>query len=82
MIHKIYLLPETPGLGMGTKLLNMFADIGKQNLLLRLRLKVFFKNDKAIGFYEKYGFNTSGTETTDIGSNYVIIDNVMTKELK
>jgi len=47
-----------------------------------LRLKVFFKNYKAISFYEKYGFKNVRSEITDIGNNYAILDNIMIKELK
>ena len=44
-------------------------------------LKVFYKNVKAIGFYEKKGFKSIGTETTDIGNSYIILDNVMSKKI-
>ena len=81
MIHKIYLVPSTQGLGIGTKLLNLLSDIAINNKNDQLRLKVFFQNSKAIGFYEKYGFKNVGTETTDIGNNYIILDNVMVKQL-
>jgi ribosomal protein S18 acetylase RimI-like enzyme len=81
MIHKIYLLPSTQGTGIGTKLLNNLADNALQNNNTRLRLKVYFENRKAIGFYEKYGFQKVGTESTDIGNDYIILDNVMVKEL-
>ena len=82
MIHKLYILPVTQGLGIGTKFLNLLSHIALQNNNNRLRLKVYFENTKAIGFYEKYGFKNIGTETTDIGNNYIISDNVMVKELQ
>ena len=81
MIHKLYLLPMSQGLSIGTKFLNLLSEIALQNRNNRLRLKVFFQNLKAIGFYEKYGFKDIGTETTDIGSNYTILDIVMAKQL-
>ena len=81
MIHKIYLLPEAQGLGIGTKFLNLLTDLALQNNNKRLLLKVYFKNYKAISFYEKYGFKNIGTETTDMGNNYSILDNVMVKDL-
>lgn len=81
MIHKIYLLPQSQGLGIGTKLFNLLSDIAQQKNNKRLRLKVYYENHKAIGFYEKYGFKQIGTETTDIGNGYNILDNVMIKEL-
>jgi ribosomal protein S18 acetylase RimI-like enzyme len=81
MIHKLYILPFTQGLGIGTKFLNLLSDIALQNNNKQLRLKVYFKNTKAIGFYEKYGFQKIGTETTNLGNNYNVLDNIMVKEL-
>jgi ribosomal protein S18 acetylase RimI-like enzyme len=81
MIHKLYILPLTQGLGIGTKFLNLLSDIALQNNNKQLRLKVYFKNTKAIGFYEKYGFQKIGTETTNLGNNYNVLDNIMVKEL-
>lgn len=81
MIHKIYLVPASQGLGLGKRLINFLSDIARQNQNTTLRLKVYYENFKAIGFYEKYGFRKVGTEITDIGNNYEILDNVMVKEL-
>jgi ribosomal protein S18 acetylase RimI-like enzyme len=82
MIHKIYLLPQSQGSGIGKKLFDHLTEIAKANSNDTLRLKVFHKNDKAVGFYTKYGFITVGTETTDIGNGYIILDNVMVKKLE
>ena len=82
MIHKIYILPGSQGLGIGTKFLNLLSEIAIQNNNSQLRLKVYFKNYKAIRFYEKYGFKNVRSEITDIGNNYAILDNIMIKELK
>ena len=81
MIHKLYILPITQGLGIGTKFLNLISEIAQLNNNKQLRLKVYFENTKAIGFYEKYGFKKIGTETTDIGNNYNILDDIMVKKL-
>lgn len=81
MIHKIYILPSSQGLGIGTKFLDLLSAIAIQNNNKQLRLKVYFKNYKAINFYEKYGFKNIGSEITDIGNNYAILDNIMIKEL-
>ena len=82
MIHKIYILPSAQGFGIGTKFLNLLSEIATLNNNSQLRLKVYFKNYKAISFYEKYGFKNFGTETTNIGNNYSTLDNIMVKELK
>lgn len=81
MIHKIYILPSAQGFGIGTKFLNLLSEIAIQNNNSQLRLKVYFKNYKAISFYEKYRFKNVRSEITDIGNNYAILDNVMVKEL-
>lgn len=82
MIHKLYILPSKQGLGIGKEFLNLLSDIAMQNNNQRLRLKVYYKNAKAIGFYEKNGFKNNGTEMTNIGNDYSILDNIMVKELK
>lgn len=82
MIHKLYILPLTQGLGIGTKFLNLLSEIAQLNNNNQLRLKVYFENYKAIVFYEKYGFKKIGTAATGIGNNYIILDNVMVKELQ
>lgn len=82
MVHKIYILPSAQGLGIGSKFLNLLSDIALENNNKQLRLKVFFENTKAIGFYERHGFKNIGTEKTDIGNDYIIQDNVMVKELQ
>lgn len=81
MIHKLYILPLKQGLGLGTKFLNLLSQLAETNSNKQLRLKVYFKNANAIGFYKKYGFEIIGTERTDIGNNYIILDNVMVKQL-
>jgi ribosomal protein S18 acetylase RimI-like enzyme len=81
MIHKLYILPEAQGLGIGAKLLILLSEIAQQNKNNELRLKVYFKNTNAIKFYEKYGFKKIGTETSEIGNKFTILDNVMVKKL-
>ncbi|HMR93222.1 MAG TPA: GNAT family N-acetyltransferase [Chitinophagaceae bacterium] len=79
MIHKLYLLPETHGMGLGKKTLDHLSGIAGRYGNKALRLKVFYLNDKAIGFYEKYGFCKQGDEVTPIGNGYEILDYVMIK---
>jgi diamine N-acetyltransferase len=80
MIHKLYLLPQSQGKGIGKALIDAVSDISKNNNCSGLRLKVFIHNPKAVGFYQKLGFMVVGTEQTDIGSGYVITDYVMAME--
>ena len=81
MVQKIYLLPASQGLGIGTEFLNLLSEAALKNNNNRLRLKVYFKNSKAIGFYKKYGFKKVSAEKTDLGNNYSVLDDVMEKQL-
>ncbi|MDZ4708717.1 MAG: GNAT family N-acetyltransferase [Saprospiraceae bacterium] len=53
MIHKLYLLPSTQGMGIGTQLIQKLDESARDYNQLSLRLKVYFANTKAIRFYEK-----------------------------
>lgn len=81
MIHKLYLLPSVQGSGIGSRFLNSLVDIAMLNNNTTLRLKVFYLNLKAIGFYVKHGFKKAGTEITHFKNNYTIVDFVLIKEL-
>lgn len=81
MVHKVYLLPSSQGSGIGKKTFGHLMEIAKENEQNSLRLKVFHKNTQAIGFYEKKGFAHMGTEKTDIGHGYTILDHIMVKKL-
>jgi diamine N-acetyltransferase len=81
MIHKVYLLPQSQGLGIGKKIFTYLTELAKSSNQKRLRLKLFYKNDKARTFYQHHGFTIAGTETTDIGNGYIILDDVMIKEI-
>lgn len=54
-LEGIYLLDQAKGLGIGGKLMKEFlawADKNKPSML-----EVFLTNEKALGFYKKYGFS-------------------------
>lgn len=79
-IHKIYLLPSTQGRGLGRALLEHVEVIAKEAGQAKLRLDVNYQN-KAIGFYEKYGLVKIGRHDTDIGNGYLMEDWIMEKEV-
>ena len=81
MIHKVYLLPSSQGLGLGKKTFDHLTRIALDNNQEALTLKVFYKNDKATGFYMSKGFKKIGVEETDIGNGYVILDDVLVKQI-
>lgn len=79
-IHKIYILPEAQGKGIGKAL---FAEItqrakqaGNQKLLLNVN-----RHNKAVHFYENIGFSIANTEDIDIGNGFFMNDYVMEKSI-
>ncbi len=82
MIHKLYILPQMQGKGVGKNIMDYVTEIAIQNANNKLRLKVFHKNSKAIEFYQKCGFYKIATETTSTGNGYSILDNVMIKHIE
>ena len=81
MVHKIYVLPKAQGLGIGKKAFEYLHHMTQENEQDKITLKVFYKNEAAIGFYEKEGFSVVGKETTAIGKGYRILDYIMEKQL-
>ncbi|MEO0733634.1 MAG: GNAT family N-acetyltransferase [Bacteroidota bacterium] len=79
-IHKLYLLPKTQGKGYGRALIDKVATIARNAGQQYLRLDVNYKN-KAIGFYEHYGFRKIKRHNTDIGNGYLMEDWIMEMEL-
>ncbi|CCH53562.1 GCN5-related N-acetyltransferase [Fibrisoma limi BUZ 3] len=78
-LHKIYVLPETQGTGLGRQLLTAVEDRcreqGGRELLLNVN-----RHNKARAFYEKQGFQVRYEEDIPIGP-YWMNDYVMGKLL-
>ena len=79
-IHKIYILSNHQGKGIGKALINFIANEANERHQKGLILNVNKKN-KAIRFYESIGFTISNEEVIDIGNGYVMDDFVMEKEI-
>ena len=75
-IHKIYILPETQGTGLGKELFYYVKGKALENNQKAIFLNVN-KYNKAKFFYEKLGFTILKEEVIDIGNNYVMDDYVM-----
>lgn len=79
-IHKIYVLPEAQGKGVGKVLLSRVeAEAilhGDQKLALNVN-----KYNEAAYFYNRMGFECVGTEDIDIGSGFLMEDKIMEKKL-
>lgn len=72
-LHRIYLLEEFKGQGLGKKGLNLLKEKVKENINHRIILNVN-KNNPAIKIYESQGFKVFAEGIFDIGNGYVMDD--------
>lgn len=79
-IHKIYVLPETQGRGIGKMLIDHAGMLARENGSQALSLNVNRYNN-AQEFYKKIGFEITGEEDIDIGRGYLMEDYKMEKKL-
>ena len=79
-LHRLYILPQEQGKGIGKNAINYIIDIIKKENGKILKLQVHRKN-KAKLFYENLGFSIIETADFDIGNGYFMTDYVMEKEL-
>lgn len=79
-LHKIYVLPETQGTGVGKLLLEKVETIVKNagNTHLILNVNRF---NKALEFYKYKGFVITGEIDIEIGQGYLMEDYIMEKNL-
>jgi diamine N-acetyltransferase len=76
-LHKLYVHPLHQGKGIGKIMLDHIVSSITQNGAKQLELNVN-RNNKAIRFYERYGFIISRHEDIHIGHGYFMNDHVMT----
>ena len=79
-IHKIYLLPETQGRGLGKLLIQEIEKIALENHADKLSLNVNRIN-KAQDFSKKIGFEIVDEEDIELEFGYLMEDYVMEKRL-
>jgi|ERR1041385_8143952 ribosomal protein S18 acetylase RimI-like enzyme len=79
-IHKIYVMPNAQGKGVGKELVTMIEGIASSQDNTVISLNVFRQNP-AINFYQKIGFSQTGEEKIDVGNGFVMDDFVMEKNL-
>lgn len=80
-IHKLYVLPDAHGKGLGRALLNQAIDVAFDLDLHTLHLNVNRFN-KAVEFYKHCGFEIVGEEDIDIGKGYLMEDYIMELKVK
>jgi len=79
-IHKLYVLPECHGTGMGRILVDKVADQArtKGNTAISLNMN---RNNKTLGFYKHIGFEIIAEEDIDIGNGYLMEDYIFEKKV-
>lgn len=79
-IHKLYVLPETQGKGVGRELIDYITQMAlkNQNSILHLTVN---KYNKAKDFYLKNGFEITQEAVFDIGNGYIMDDYLMEKKI-
>ena len=78
-LHKLYLLPELHGRGLGSRLLQHCEQEIRATGARRLILSVNKRNAKAIAAYRRNGFVIADSVVTDIGGGFVMDDYIMAK---
>ena len=79
-LHKLYLLPERLGCGLGSRLLQHIEREVRTGGSRRLILSVNKRNARAIQAYQRNGFVIAESVVTDIGGGFVMDDFVMAKD--
>ena len=80
-LHKLYLLPELHGRGLGSHVLHHVEREVRAEGRRRLILSVNKRNAKAIAAYQRNGFVIADFVVTDIGDGFVMDDYIMAKDL-
>jgi diamine N-acetyltransferase len=81
-LHKLYLLSELHGAGLGSRLLQHCEDEARRFGAQRLMLAVNKRNARPIAAYRRNGFAVIKSVVTDFGDGFVMDDFIMAKELK
>lgn len=79
-LHKLYVIPQSQGSGLGRVLINMVCERAKAygNNCVRLNMN---RDNKALGFYKNMGFEIVGEEDIDIGNGYLMEDYIFEKRV-
>ena len=79
-IKRIYVLETLQRQGLGRELLNAAAQYAREQKARRLLLGVYKKNEPALAFYDRVGFERVGERSFDVGGA-VYSDWVLAKRL-
>jgi len=79
-LHKLYVLPQAQGTGVGQALILAIENAAKNNTNNKVTLNVNRFN-VAVNFYLKNGYTNMGAEDVPIGSGYIMEDYIMLKQV-
>ena len=79
-IHKLYVLPNCQGAGLGKELINETIERARINNNMSILLNMN-RSNKSLGFYEQMGFNIVGEEDINIGNGYLMEDYIFEKKI-
>ena len=80
-LHKLYLLPELHGCGLGSLLLKHCETEARRLGARRLILAVNKRNTRAIAAYQRNGFAIAEAVVNDLGGGFVMDDFILGKDL-
>ena len=80
-LHKLYLLVEEHGRGLGSMLLRHVEEEARRRGLPKVVLGVNRFNEKALGVYQRNGYRIREPLKTEIGGGFVMDDWIMEKTL-
>ena len=76
-LHKLYLLPECQGRGVGQRLLGHVRQLARDSGCRAVELRVNKSNHRAIRAYERAGFVLREAVVADIGGGFVMDDFIL-----
>ncbi|WP_286677870.1 N-acetyltransferase [Candidatus Aquicultor secundus] len=79
-LERLYLLHDSIGRGLGSALMSECIEESRRSARKSMWLQVWERNERAIGFYEKWGFKGVGVRSKELG-NSTGKDLVMAREI-
>jgi diamine N-acetyltransferase len=78
-LHKLYLLPDYHGLGLGQQMLEHVLEQAREWRAVEVWMQVNKRNELALAAYRRAGFRQAGEGIFEIGNGYVMDDYLLAK---